>query len=151
MTSKPASGTVGSSWSRSKFVIQLLALCNRQLSLVSIWVSFFSCTVLVCLPLNIKLVAISIKKTQVSVHIWINIPHKLQSSFLQLQSSFLQLPRDVEKNIKVMLLRQWHTSRDNFHQAFSTLFVLHTTLALGYMLVLEIYLHSIFLSIKCTS
>ena len=69
----------------------------------------------------------------------------------KLQSGFVQLPRDVAKNIKVMFLRQWNTSRDNFHQAFSALFVLHTTLVLGYMLVLEIYLHSMFLSTKRTS
>ena len=42
---------------------------------------------------------------------------------------FVQLPHDVAKNIKVMLLRQWHTSRDNFYQAFSALFVLQATIA----------------------
>ena len=31
------------------------------------------------------------------------------------------LPRDVAQNIKFMLLRQWHTSRDNFYQAFSVI------------------------------
>ena len=39
------------------------------------------------------------------------------------------MPRDVVKNIKVRLLRQWPTSCDNFYQAFSALFVLQATIA----------------------
>ena len=45
------------------------------------------------------------------------------------QVGFVQLPRDVAKNIKVTLLRQWHTSRDKFYHAFSALFVLQATIA----------------------
>ena len=54
-----------------------------------------------------------------------NVPHWLQS----VQVGFVLLPSDVAKNIKVMLLRQWHTSCDNFYQAFSALFVLQATMA----------------------